>query len=141
MKVKTYNIPFMRGLMILSTLIILPLLIGLVLDHIIYKTYNLELLPILTVEIIFLIIAIFYNIRFYLKDKKNVIFQKNLIFINEEKYFWHEVKIEYLDITEIFTLSHNIIKIQYFDKKKNKLCNTYIKGKMNMYNTIFEVRN
>jgi len=142
MKINSNNIPIIRILMIITAIYILPLSIGTIGMVIEYKSIFKEpILGVFFITIILIIISTVINVSVYFKYKRKVIFEKNIIYINGIEYLWHQVKIEFLGMGEIFSFSHKTIRLEYFNKEKNIVDKTYIKGNINKYNSIVSIRN
>ena len=128
--------------MIITAIYILPLSIGTIGMVIEYKSIFKEpILGVFFITIILIIISTVINVSVYFKYKRKVIFEKNIIYINGIEYLWHQVKIEFLGMGEIFSFSHKTIRLEYFNKEKNIVDKTYIKGNINKYNSIVSIRN
>lgn len=142
MKINTNNIPIIRILMIITAIYILPLSIGVIGMVIQYKSIFKEpILGVFFITIILIIISTVINVSVYFKYKRKVIFEKNIIYINGIEYLWQQVKIEFLGMGEIFSFSHKTIRLEYFNKEKNIVDKTYIKGNIDKYNSIVSIRN
>lgn len=133
---KSYDIQSLILCSIISLLIIIPLALF---------TISHKNIATLIILIIFIVLTFFSLILIYFHTSIQIIFKKNeIIFSKKNKelkiFKWNEIKIEYLEIDELFFLKGFCIQLSFYDRKNEKYIDVLIPDKKEEFTKIMSLR-
>ena len=135
---RAYDVQNFRLILILPLIFTVLLIFSIIFNQATYKKVDLYLVVFVSALIVVLLLINFMIVIFTLKK---VVFQKDIILINGNKYQWYNVELIFNDIHELITLKWKTICIKYYDPDKMAVVETYIRCRKDEYNNIMSIRN